>query len=218
VTLGERLLEIVSVLPEDWLQARVVVTAADPAQADAAAILLGSLSPGRSGATFSITVSPGGRAGPSVDAARRGLDRLEEEGIEGRVSLAGTAAFELSRRPGRVAPASLAGAWDDLIATFPADWSDAYLEIELASSADLDRAALLLGPVNPLLQSGEHATLRFRAAARFGYGAAPQMTRRVLARLDEEPIAGELRAIRVLSDTAPVATQGPVWRDGGRAV
>jgi hypothetical protein len=200
------------------MQARVVVTAADAGQADAAAVLLAGLSPGRSGATFSITVSPGGRDGSSVDAAHRVLDRLEQAGIDGRISLAGTAAFALAGLTGAATTDSLADAWDAAVASFPADWSDASLELELASSADLDRAALELGPVNPLRESGEHATLRFRAAARFGYGAAPQMARRVLARLDEAGIGGELRVIRVLSDTAPVATQGPVWRDGGRAV
>jgi hypothetical protein len=44
------------------------------------------------------------------------------------------------------------------------------------------------------------------------------MTRRSLERLDEQEIAGELRILRVLSDTRPVATQGPVWRVGGKAV
>ena len=44
------------------------------------------------------------------------------------------------------------------------------------------------------------------------------MTRRCLERLDEAGIRGELRILRVLSDTQPVATQGPVWYVGGKAV
>ena len=59
---------------------------------------------------------------------------------------------------------------------------------------------------------------RFRVARQFGYGAAPEMTRRCLERLDEEGISGGLTVLRVLSSTRPVATQGPVWRIGGRAV
>ena len=55
-------------------------------------------------------------------------------------------------------------------------------------------------------------------ARRFGYGAAPNMTRRCLERVDEEQIFGELRILRVLSDTHPVATQGPVWYLDGRSV
>jgi len=44
------------------------------------------------------------------------------------------------------------------------------------------------------------------------------MARRALARLDEEDIRGELRVLRVMCETSPVATQGPVWRELGRAV
>ena len=44
------------------------------------------------------------------------------------------------------------------------------------------------------------------------------MARRCLERLDEEEIGGELEILRVLSDTDAVATQGPVWRVGGKAV
>jgi hypothetical protein len=55
-------------------------------------------------------------------------------------------------------------------------------------------------------------------ARQFGYGASPGMTRRCLARLDEERITGRVEILRALSDTRPVGTQGPVWRVGGRAV
>jgi hypothetical protein len=44
------------------------------------------------------------------------------------------------------------------------------------------------------------------------------MTRRCLERVDQEGIRGELRILRVLSDTHPVATQGPVWYVDGRSV
>ena len=57
--------------------------------------------------------------------------------------------------------------------------------------------------------------LRFRAARTAGYGTAPEMARRCMERLDAERITGSLRALRVLSDTAHVSTQGPVWRVGG---
>ena len=42
------------------------------------------------------------------------------------------------------------------------------------------------------------------------------MVRRCLERLDDEGISGQLRILRVLSDTDPVATQGPVWYVGGQ--
>jgi len=44
------------------------------------------------------------------------------------------------------------------------------------------------------------------------------MAGRSLERLDEEGIRGEVRILRALSDTRPVATQGPVWYVDGRAV
>ena len=44
------------------------------------------------------------------------------------------------------------------------------------------------------------------------------MAARCLERCDEEKITGELEILRVLSDTHPVGTQGPVWLVGGRSV
>ncbi len=86
------------------------------------------------------------------------------------------------------------------------------------SSDDLDRAALLLGPVNPFLHEGSRPALRFRVARKFGYGAAPGMTRRCLARLDEQHIAGTAAgSSRHVQDGAG-AHAGPVWREGGRAI
>jgi hypothetical protein len=44
------------------------------------------------------------------------------------------------------------------------------------------------------------------------------MATRCSERCDEEGITGEVEILRVLSDTNPVGTQGPVWLVGGRAV
>jgi hypothetical protein len=60
--------------------------------------------------------------------------------------------------------------------------------------------------------------LRFRVARRFGYGASAGMVRRCLERLDREGITGRVRILRALSDSRPVATQGPVWYVGGKSV
>jgi hypothetical protein len=75
----------------------------------------------------------------------------------------------------------------------------------------------LLAPVNPA-RFGDELAYRFRVAHRFGYGASAEMAQRCFERLDAERIRGELRVLRVLSDTKPVHTQGPVWYVGGRAV
>jgi hypothetical protein len=218
VTLGERLREILSLLPDDWSEARLVLTVADDEQADRAAVILAPLAPGRSGNTFRLTVSSGGGGAPSPDAVRRVLDRLEQEGIDGRLSLPGTAAFQLSPQADREPRTALASVWDGIEASLPPDWSELQLEVEIASSDDVDRAALALGPLNPFLHDGVPPAFRFRAARQFGYGAAPEVVRRMLARLDEQGIAGALRVLRAQSSTAPVLTQGSVWREGGRAV
>jgi hypothetical protein len=42
--------------------------------------------------------------------------------------------------------------------------------------------------------------------------------RRCLERADSDRIPGDVRVVRALSDTQPVATQGPVWYIEGKAV
>jgi hypothetical protein len=74
-----------------------------------------------------------------------------------------------------------------------------------------------MAPLNPIQGAGS-PRFRFRCAQTFGYGAAPGMVRRCLARADEQAIPGGVRVVRVLSDTQHVATQGPVWNIGGKAV
>lgn len=214
--LADRWDVIVGRLPNDWTQASLTLDVDDPARADRAALLLGGLTPGRLGSTFRFATAAAGRGAPSPDAVRRALAQLDEEGIGGRVALEGSSAEARAATASGSSP-SLAGQWDALAAKLPPDWSDALLEVELDSSADVERGALLLGPVNPFLQPGT-SSFRFRAASRFGYGAAPQMVRRSFERLDEEPIHGRLSVVRVLSDTRPASSQGPVWRIGRRAV
>ena len=218
MTLAERLDAILEELPAGWTEARLVLTVPDATQADSAALILGSLSPGRSGSSFHLRVAATGQRGPSRDTTRRVLTRLDEEGIDARLAAPAAGAVAVAQPPAEQPRRTLAAAWDELSAGLPDDWSDAHLEVELASSDDLERAALLLGPVNPFLREGPRPALRFRAAHRYGYGAAPQMVRRVLARLDEDGIAGRFRLLRVQSDVHPVHTQGLVWRETGRVI
>lgn len=225
MTLGERLDELLKVLPDGWALATVVVTVADPTATDRAALILGPLSPGRSGPSFRLRLSRAGGQAPSVDAVRRALERLEREGVDARLSMPDTAvevappaAPQVTAPPRERARTSLAAAYDEIAARLPKDWSDLHLEVELASSDDVERAALLMAPVNPFLADDARSALRFRVARTYGYGAAPQMGRRVLARLDEDEIRGTLRLLRVHSDVKPAHTQGLVWREAGRAV
>lgn len=200
-------------LPEDWGDARLALAVEDEARVDRAAELLGPLNPGRRGRELRfITARHGAGFGP--DQLRRLLRRLDEEGVGGTLELLATDAPAAAPAVSR---ASLAESWDGLLAGLPDDWSDLYCELELTSGGHLERAALLLAPVNPARYGGTPG-LRFRVARRRGYGASAEMARRCLERLDAEGITGKLDILRALSDTQPVATQGPVWRIGGRSV
>ena len=200
-------------LPDTWADARLLLTLDGETDAERAGALLGPLNPGRSGRAIRFHSARRG-AGPAPEQVRRLLRRLDSAGINGKLELVSSAEAEPQpevRRP------TLVSSWAALAAGLPPDWSDIYAEIEIASTDFLERAALLVAPLNPA-RYGERPVFRFRAAHRFGYGASPGMVRRCLERLDEEGIRGSVRILRVLSDTKTVATQGPVWYVGGRAV
>jgi hypothetical protein len=213
VKLAARWREIQAELPDGWGDARLALTVSDASRCERAAALLGPLMPGRRGNRLRFYAARRG-AGPSPSAVARALERLDEEGIGGELEL--VASGEAAVVPPTSRP-TLAASWDAEIAALPPDWSDVYAELELTSTDYLERAALLTAPVNPARYGGTPG-FRFRCARRFGYGAAPEMVRRCLERLDEEGIRGEVRVLRALSDTKPVATQGPVWYVGGKAV
>jgi hypothetical protein len=208
--------EIASRLPAEWADARLVLEVDDPALAERAAALLGPLGPGRAGNRVQLTVP---QSGGRVEQLRRLLTRLDRERIRGRLELVTFSAAAPERPPveTRAAWPPLEEAWMTAVAALPDDWSDLYAEVELASSAELDRGALLLAPVNPARPDRGRA-FRFRVARSFGYGASPDMVRRCFERLDEEGVKGRVQILHALSDTKAVVTQGPVWYVGGKAV
>jgi hypothetical protein len=211
VSLAEQWREIRAGLRPESAGIRLELALADDERADRAATVLGPLTPGRTGSRFRLEVERGG------DPARV-LARLDDEGIGGRLRLVEGERAEPAIRPAPVPRTiSLTAQWDELVRRLPSDWSDLYAEIELDSSDFLERGALLLAPVNPSRYGGPLA-LRFRCAKDKGYGVAAVMARRCLERLDGERITGTVRPLRVLARTALVATQGPVWRVGGRSV
>ena len=204
-------------LPSDWLDARLRFTIADLAQRPRAAALLAPLQPLEL-ETGALTLRVGRRGNaPGSDALRRALARLDTEYIDGRLDL-----IVYQNRPEAAAaapapPAHLPESWDAALAALPADWSDLLGEITLASSDYLDQAALHLAPLNPR-RAGTSLRLQFRSASRFGYGASAGMVRRCFERCDADNIRGRVEVLRVLSDTDPVGTQGPVWHIAGRMV
>jgi hypothetical protein len=200
-------------LPDDWAEAKLRLALRDEGRCDRAAALLGPANPGRRGNRIRFAAARrGGGLGP--DAVRRLLRRLDEEGIAGEVDLVGASEApqaELRKRQ------SLREEWERAIAALPRDWSDVYAEVRLDSTDYVERAALMLAPVNPSRYGGRTG-LRFRCARTFGYGVSAEMAARCLERCDEEGITGHVEILRALSDTYPVATQGPVWYVGGRSV
>jgi hypothetical protein len=202
-------------LPEEWGSAGLRLDVRSTAQRPRAAAILGPLTPGVQGArALALTVARDGSAA-APDRLLRALRQLDGEHIGGRLHLVSLRETE-ARADDRAHP-PLAESWGAQLAELPADWSDLLAEIELLSTDHLDRAALLAAPVNPSRQRNAPA-FRFRCARLFGYGVSPQMAARCLERLDEEDIRGDVRILRVLADTKPVATQGPVWYLGERAV
>jgi hypothetical protein len=185
---------------------------AEDDDADRVALILASLTPGRTGTSFRLQVTPG-RNPEGI------FGRLDRENIRGRVDLVGTdgGPVETPAVEPRHTQAPLARQWDELVRDLPPDWSEAYAEVELDSSDFLSRAALLLAPVNPSRYGGP-AVLRFRSARQAGYGVAPEMARRCFERAGAESITGTVRVLRVISHSSHVSTQGPVWRVGGRSV
>lgn len=213
MALVEQWNRIESGLDPRWSDLTLELVLDDEGQAERASALLGPAAPGRTGATIRFFASRDGN-GVGPEAVRRLLRRIDGEGIDGTLALdvASDAA-----PPAPVARDALASDWDAALAQLPADWSDLLCEVALTSSDHLDPAALLLGPVNPLA-TPDTLAYRFRVANTFGYGASAGMVRRCLGRLDDAGIPGEVRVLRVLSDTHPVGTQGPVWYVGGKAV
>jgi hypothetical protein len=213
VKLADRFNEIERELPGDWSDATLLLTVADDARCDRAAALLGPANPGKLGkkVRFGTTRRGGGIAPEGI---RRLLRRIDTEGIQGDLELVGAreaAPAELRTRE------SLRDQWKRALDGLPSDWSDLYGEVRFDSTDYLERAALLLAPVNPARFGGANA-LRFRSAHHFGYGVSPEMATRCFERCDDEGMTGEVEILRALSDTNPVGTQGPVWLVGGRAV
>ena len=205
-------------LPAGWSGVRLQLSTEQARDLPRAAQVLGSLSAGKVGPTLVFHVD---RAGPNgAQKAVHLFERLDHERtwclLElSDVAVPDTAALAASGAGAReVIP--VAQTWDAVLAELPSDWTDLLCELEIASSALLDRTALLCAPINPT-RAGSRLAFTFRSG-RSGYGVSSSMARRCFERLDDEGIEGVVRALRVLSDTATVATQGPVWLVGGKSL
>jgi hypothetical protein len=211
VPLVDRWNHVERALDPRWTEVTLSLAINDDAARSRAAALLGPAGPGIGNKQIRFTVSTTG-LGIGPEAARRLLRRIDQEGIVGRLELVET----LGLRPEpEEANRSLADAWQAALETLPSDWSDVVAELELDSSADVDRGAVLCAPINPIQSTGRPG-FRFRCASNRGYGASAGMVGRCLARLDEAGITGRVRITRALSDVHPVGTQGATFLVGRR--
>jgi hypothetical protein len=176
-----------------------------------AAALLGPANPGLSAYVIRFHVTRGGH-GIGPEAARRLLGRIDAEKIRGKLILLSSSEAEA---PAEIARQTLTAGWQAALEVLPSDWSDLFVELELDSSGDVDRAAVLCAPLNPIQTTGRPG-FSFRSASAHGYGASSGMVARCLARLDEAEIGGSVRIARVLSDVHPVGTQGATFLVGRR--
>lgn len=211
MSVAEQWNAIGSKLPEGWARAQLRLELADHEAADRAAALLGPLGPYRAAPTVLLF----GVARDGSSASPESLTRLLRNVPSGTLVLSGSQAAP-ERAPGRRTE-PLTASWDRAIAGLPADWSDLYVELQLTSTDFVERASVLCIQCNPR-RDGQRAAFRFRCARLRGYGVAPEMARRCLERCDHEGIEGSVTILRVLSDSQPVATQGPVWIAGGKTL
>jgi hypothetical protein len=196
-----------------WTEVTLSLAIRDGAARSRAAALLGPAQPGVGATLIRFNVSTQG-TGIGPEAARRLLRRIDQEGIVGRLELVETRGVR--PQPEEPEPArSLAAEWQAALEVLPSDWSDLVAELELDSSADVDRGAVLCAPLNPIQSTGSPG-FRFRCASERGYGASAGMVGRCLERLDEAGITGHVRITRALSDVHPVGTQGATFVVGRR--
>jgi hypothetical protein len=213
VPLVDRWNHVERALDPRWTEVTLSLAIKDDATRSRAASLLGPAGPGVGNKEIRFTVSTKG-TGIGPEATRRLLRLIDQERIAGRLELVETVGL---RPDPEQSTRSLAGAWREALEALPSDWSDLLAEIELDSSADVDRAAVLCAPINPMqIQSTGRTGFRFRCANQQGYGASAGMVGRCLARLDEAEITGRVRITRVLSDVQPLGTQGATFAGGRR--
>lgn len=209
--LVDRWNQLESGLDPRWTEVTLSLAIRDDEARSRAAALLGPAGPGVASGEIRFTVSTRGTSiGP--EAARRLLRRIDDEGIVGRVELVATQGARPRPEP---SVRSLAAEWAAALEMLPSDWSDLVAEIDLDSSADVDRGAVLCAPINPIQSTGRPG-FRFRCASHRGYGASSGMVGRCLARLDEAGITGHVRITHALSDVHPVGTQGATFVVGRR--
>jgi len=79
----------------------------------------------------------------------------------------------------------------------PADWTDLELDLRIEDESRYVDSAVALSQVNAQVYSRADWHWRLLVARSFGHAAAPQTVKGVLAKLDADGVAGELRVAEV---------------------
>lgn len=87
----------------------------------------------------------------------------------------------------------LASDFAEIVASLPEDWTDLELDLRIADESRYVDAAVMLSQVNAQPYSRADWHWRLNVAHSFGHAAAAETVGGVLAKLDTEGIAGELR-------------------------
>ena len=98
---------------------------------------------------------------------------------------------------------ALAERWDEILRGLPRSWSLAHLRLTIEREEDVNRAALILGPATPG-RTGATFQLHIHGGSG-GLTPTPELARRVLSRLDEERIGGQLELVHEAEASVPEA-------------
>ena len=88
---------------------------------------------------------------------------------------------------------ALAEEFQEVVDTLPDGWTDLSMDLRIADESRYVDAAVMLSTVNAQPYSHADWHWRINVAHRFGHAAAPETVGGVLAKLDREGIAGEIR-------------------------
>jgi hypothetical protein len=207
-------------LPAGWESVTLRLRPEQETDLARAAQVLGSMGAGRVGGELALTVSRfGGASGPQ--AATRLFERLDDARVWCELEQQGSSSDTTPVAPlvaeAEPSSTSLSDGWDELVATLPSDWGVLLCRLEIDSSDELPRTALLCAPLNPA-RDGDDLAFTFRCGRTSGYGVSPAMARRCFERMDGEGLPGRVSVLRLLSEMDNVATQGATWLVGGRVL
>ena len=135
-------------LPEDWSEVRLTLTTEQLSDLPRAAQVLGAINAGRVGQALAFEVQRSGAN--SAQKAAHLFQRLDDERTWCQIETSNVAVADAPSghaRRARCGPSPRRGT--RRLRELPPDWSDLLCEIEIYSSALLDRTALLCAPVNP---------------------------------------------------------------------